>query len=300
MPSEPKPPATDARATDQFDTPPPPKVSVLILCRNQAGPLRKTLASLERSEHRQAIEVVVVDSGSSDGSEAMDGEFPGINMLRLPKNFGATKAKNIGTRTATGEFLLFLDPGYEVSPDTVHALAASLESQTGANAVCPLVTGPNGPPPVYALPDAAWFSQPRTTAVTFAGPSAVEFPAGWPMMVRRQLIAGSNYFDERYGHHWTDADLAIRIHKAGRRILVLPDIAVAAPEGGVAPVGLQGSTAERSDYLLGAAHYLGKHRGAVAGLLFQAKSILLALLTLRLPLFFALLSGRKIDRTQPE
>ena len=33
-------------------------------------------------------------------------------------------------------------------------------------------------------------------------------------MVRKQFIKGMNYFDERYGHFWADADLAMQVKHA--------------------------------------------------------------------------------------
>src|SRR5215216_3553747 len=95
-----------------------PRVTALILSRNSAQALRRTLAALENVISRETLEVVVVDNGSSDESQTLDIEFSRIHMMRLPKNFGATKALNIGIRTAKGEYLLLLPVNAEVQPDT--------------------------------------------------------------------------------------------------------------------------------------------------------------------------------------
>ena len=42
----------------------------------------------------------MVDNGSSDGSVQLDTDFPQTQFIRLPKNFGLTKAMNIGWRAA--------------------------------------------------------------------------------------------------------------------------------------------------------------------------------------------------------
>src|SRR5579863_2709655 len=97
---------------------PAPKVTALIFSYDSAPALRRCLAALEGSKDREAIEILVVDCGSHDESPQLDTEFSGVTILRLPRYFGRTKALNIGTRTAAGEYLFFLTPQVEVMPDT--------------------------------------------------------------------------------------------------------------------------------------------------------------------------------------
>ena len=81
----------------------------------------------------------MVDCGSHDESPQLDAEFPNITILRLPRYFGRTKALNIGTRTAAGEYLFFLTPEVEVLPTTIPALVAQLEADPNVMAACPLL-----------------------------------------------------------------------------------------------------------------------------------------------------------------
>ena len=70
------------------------------LTRNRAALLRRCLESLEKSQGRETLQVIVVDNGSSDGSAQLDTDFPQAQFIRLPKNFGPTKAMNLGWRAA--------------------------------------------------------------------------------------------------------------------------------------------------------------------------------------------------------
>src|SRR5579872_5132320 len=101
---------------------PTPKVTALVFSYDSAPALRRCLAALEGSNDRALIEILVVDCGSHDESPQLDSEFAGITILRLPRYFGRTRALNIGTRTAAGEFLLLMTPEVEVLPTTVPAL----------------------------------------------------------------------------------------------------------------------------------------------------------------------------------
>ena len=75
----------------------PPRVSVVIVTHNRAEMLRRGLEVLG-----EAHQVLVVDNASTDGTPALENEFPGVRFIRLPKNFGLTKAMNIGVRSADG------------------------------------------------------------------------------------------------------------------------------------------------------------------------------------------------------
>src|SRR6266853_2338757 len=134
-----------------------PKVTALIFSYDSAPALRRCISALESSFDRAAIEILVVDCGSHDESPQVDAEFVGVTILRLPRYFGRTKALNIGTRTATGEYLFFLAPEVEVLPTTIPALLARIESQPDVAAICPLLADTETHPiaQFYLLPTPA-------------------------------------------------------------------------------------------------------------------------------------------------
>ena len=85
--------------------------------------------------------------------------------------------------------------------------------------------------------------------------SAVVYPGREALLIRKQFVAGMNYFDERFGEYWADADLAIKVRKAGRKLETYPAIratwhapAEAAPN----------DTIHRSDRIVGAAALLSR------------------------------------------
>jgi GT2 family glycosyltransferase len=117
------------------------------------------------------------------------------------------------------------------------------------------------------------------------------YPGREALMVRRQFVAGMNYFDERFGEYWADADLAIQIRRAGRKMRLYPDIR-AVWRG--AEKADQNAVAHQSDRILGAAALLGKHTGFLAGLGFRCAAIFNALIHLDFSLLAALLGGTKL------
>ena len=90
------------------------------------------------------LQVIVVDNGSSDGSAQIGDDFPNVQFIRLPKNFGLTKALNLGWRAADAEYVFFLHDDTEVQPSTIGTLADALDAHADAAAVCPLLVDDAG------------------------------------------------------------------------------------------------------------------------------------------------------------
>src|SRR3989442_1332196 len=117
------------------EVPNPIRITALIVSHNRADLLRRAIASLEKSEEREKLEILVVDNGSTDGSTEVESEFPNTRFIRMPRNFGLTKAINVGVRGAAGEYILLLHEDTEVPPDTARVLAAALEKERSGSSL---------------------------------------------------------------------------------------------------------------------------------------------------------------------
>jgi GT2 family glycosyltransferase len=276
-----------------------PRVSAILVGWNQVEPLRRAVAALERSIDRERLEILVVDLGSQDGSAQIDSEFPAIVILRLPHNFGATKAMNIGTRTAKADLVFYLSPDVEVAPDTVSKLADKLEADSDAAAVCPLLVDEEGKPAsrIYKLPTKESFKEDmQMVPIDVAQESVnVEYPGRDAVLVRKQFVKGMNYFDERYGEYWADADLAMQIRRGLKKIRLYPSIR-AVKHADTSPDASKGLLA--ADRAGGAAAFIGKYHGFMAGLGFRIGAIFRALGHFDFKQLVALASGQKIDGSQ--
>jgi GT2 family glycosyltransferase len=280
------------------------RVSAILIAYNQAPALRRAISALEASRERERIEILVVDCASRDESSQMDAEFPSINLLRLPHHIGAARAMNIATRTAKADLVLYLSPDVEVEPGTVAALADRLEPESEIVAVCPLLVDEAGQPAsrVFRLPDketigAALHGRglPPVVIDTAAESVPVEYSSLDALMVRKVFVRGMNYFDERFGHYWADANLSMQIRRAGKKILLYPGI-----RARLHPAGdpLEHVALARTDRITGAAAFVGKYEGGMAGLLFRLREAFRALVRLNVGQFVSILSGAKLDGSQ--
>jgi GT2 family glycosyltransferase len=263
-----------------------------VISNNRKALLRRTLEALEQSAGRESLEIVVVDNGSTDGSQQLESEFPRTRFIRIPRNFGLTKALNLGVRGSQGEYVLLLHDDTEVFPDTVQRLGELMDSQAEAGAVCPLLVDSEGrPAPQLGRfpPDDTW-----RPAECGSEPIPVEYARGAALMVRRFFLTAMRQIDERYGQFGSDAEICYQIRRAGKRILLAP-AARARHQGRAVESALR-----KADQKQGTSTWIGKHLGTASGLRSQIGTILRALRSLQFALVKYLLAGQKIDGSQRE
>jgi GT2 family glycosyltransferase len=269
----------------------PPRVSAVVVSRNRAELLRACLECLEKSQGRESLQIVVIDNGSIDGSGQLESEFPNTRFLRLPKNFGLTRALNIGWRAAEAEYVLFLHEDTAVEPDAIARMAMVLDERGDTAAVCPLLIDEEGKPAPQLgnLPPDGEYAPAK---VTGPEPLAVTYPRGAALMVRAFVIKSIRQIDERYGQFGADADLAAHIRGGGKKILLVPGARARHQGGGEYDV------LRRADFLLGRAAFIGKYQGFGAGVNAMLASVLGRLVSFRWGELRYTITGQKIDGTQ--
>ena len=110
-------------APDQCD------ISVVLPVYNEKGHLRAEIdrirAALEASKY--SFELIVVDDGSSDGSEKELPNIPGITLITHGKNQGSGAARRTGTTAARGRVVVWTDVDMtypnNLIPELVDAMA---------------------------------------------------------------------------------------------------------------------------------------------------------------------------------
>ncbi|MFL5538317.1 MAG: glycosyltransferase [Longimicrobiaceae bacterium] len=187
-------------------------VSVVIACYNAADFVGHAIDSA-LSQTYPAVEVVVVDDASTDGSREVVAAFGDrVAALHLAVNRGPSHARNRGAELARGEWLMFLDADDFIAPDTIEGLVEAARRAPGSLAACGweflheqagggwTLQAPGRPFAPTGDPLAGWL------AGTWAPPCAVLYP--------RRLFRSAGGFDEALRRN-EDGDLAMRAFVGG-------------------------------------------------------------------------------------
>ncbi|MES1257951.1 MAG: glycosyltransferase [Acidobacteriota bacterium] len=269
--------------------PQPKRVSIVIVSLNRAESLRESLRALGDSH-----QVLVVDNGSRDSTAGLEEEFPLVRFIRLPKNFGLTKALNIGVRAAEGTYTLFLHDDARITGENVSKLADFLEARQEAGAVCPLLTNAAGGrvAQVRALPTPS-APDPELLPASGTGEIAAQCVTGAAIMFRTFLLRALRQIDERYGNYGSDIEMCSQVLRSNRKLIVLEDVP-ALHEQLESPMK-KGALA--GDRVVGTAVFLAKHHGFLSGMLYRLRTGLAGLVTFRFGVVSGALGDVKIDGT---
>lgn len=106
--------------------------SVVIPNYNGIRYLKNCLLSLQKCEGED-FEVIVVDNGSTDGSDLLPDSLKlNVRLIKLNENTGFAHAVNVGIREAKGEYVILLNNDTEVESGFVRKLTEALKKNRKA------------------------------------------------------------------------------------------------------------------------------------------------------------------------
>jgi GT2 family glycosyltransferase len=191
-----------------------PLVSAIVLSYNRREELRECLTSVLAQDY-EALEVVVLDNGSSDGSvEMVRGEFPGVKLVTLSENVGACAGRNRALEQCEGEFVFQMDNDATIEPaEGLRRMVERFESEQDLGIVFTRIEDPESGRP-YRPGYGSSYVDDEFYTWRFHGCAA---------MIRRAAIEKAGYYlPEEFFRAAEENDLAVRVLDAGYNILYMP------------------------------------------------------------------------------
>lgn len=100
-------------------TPSQPTLSVAILTYNGEEYLRRILEALRAQEYQRQIELLIIDSGSTDHTLDIIASFPEVKLTQIPNSeFGHGRTRNLAANLATGDIIAYLT--HDAVPASAH------------------------------------------------------------------------------------------------------------------------------------------------------------------------------------
>ncbi len=222
-----------------------PAVSVLVVNYNAGPHLDHCLERLcevaeEWPTSHAGLETVVVDNASTDGSleavRELEGQDPApepaLRLIASARNLGFGAACNLAVREATGRYLLLLNPDAWIDATSLQRLVEAMEADARLGVAAPGLHYKDGSrqlgwaPPVGVVGEAIQKFRNRFEGAAWNHaflPRLLRplLGQGWfsgaCLLVRRSAFEEVGGFDEGFFLYFEDADLGLRLGRAGWR-----------------------------------------------------------------------------------
>jgi len=231
-------PDTAGTAPDGVPTSATPRASIVIPVFNQLDHTLGCLHALAAHPPAQPVEIIVVDDGSSDGTDAVLTEIPGLRYHRRTSNGGFIAACNDGVALARGEFVVFLNNDTVPQPGWLDQLLGTFDQYPDTGLAGAQLIYPDGrlqeAGGVVFADGGGWnygrFEAPGAPRHAFV--READYCSGAAIAIPRALFDKLGGFDQRYAPaYFEDTDLAFAVRDAGLKVRYQPAARVVHLEG---------------------------------------------------------------------
>jgi len=177
------------------------KVTVAILNFNRSAMLPRAIRSaLAQKVDLIELEVIVVDDGSTDGSDRVVNSFSGVRLIPLETNRGVGFASAVALEEAEGELFIRLDSDDFLSSNAVKTLCEALEGCSNC---------------AFSYGDVRAIDEQKGLAQTiFLDSFAKLYHFGAGVLFRRQILIDLGGYDKDL-RNCEDLDMFLRLERAG-------------------------------------------------------------------------------------
>ena len=231
-----------------------PDLSIIIVswnvCEFLENCLRSVLVQQEGAQSELQLQIIVVDSASTDGSLKMVAkkfsaeQFPQVELIACSDNVGFPRGNNLGLERANGRYILFLNPDTVVHENTLAKMVSYLEQNEQVGAIGPQLLNKDGTvqssrrrfPTVWtAFFESTWLQPYAPQAilddyyvqdVADGETAVVDWVMGACLMTRQEVVAKVGGLDEAYFMYSEELDYCRRIQQAGWQVVYYPEARV--------------------------------------------------------------------------
>jgi len=201
-----------------------PDLSIIVVNYNTSDFLEVCLESIWRQTGAAHQTVVVDNAGEDGGAEMVRRKFPWAFLIANQSNAGFARANNQALSYCGGRYIFYLNPDTELQEGAFARMTAYMDAnrQVGL-AGCRLVN-PDGSP--QSSTEARYPGQKYAAGELKGLGGDIAWVMGAAMVAETSLIKTLGGFDERFFIYGEDADLCLRVRKAGFQIGYIDDAVV--------------------------------------------------------------------------
>ena len=210
-----------------------PKVFIIVLNWNRREDTIECVNSIRKINYPR-YEIVIVDNGSTDGSEKiLRSAFPDIKLIQNNENLGFAEGNNVGIRYALGngaDYVVILNNDTAVDEGFITELVNAAESDRSIGIVSSKIY-------FYDRPDVLWYAGAvldlktgKSVHIGYNEKDAGQYntmrktdrACGCSMMVSRRACEAVGLMDASYFCYGEEADWSLRVREAGYKVVFVP------------------------------------------------------------------------------
>lgn len=212
----------------------PKQIAIVILTWNGLELTRRCMSSLKPDTLPEGVSVIVVDNGSTDGTQAYLRGLPRVTLIENGKNLGYAKAVNIGIRAAPPQAdVVLLNNDVElIEPDWLERLAAATHADPNVGLMGVKIIRDDETLQhcgAYLPLDTYWGQQIAGGEIDigqFAGVREAESVVFACVYIKRSTLDKVGLLCEDFFAYFEDTDYCLRASRQGLKIAVCGDIRV--------------------------------------------------------------------------
>jgi len=253
-----------------------PDVTAVVVTYQSRAIVDATMRLLRAAHESGALDCVVVDNASTDGTTAfLESRHNWARIIASPVNLGYGRGCNRGLELARTRYVMFMNPDVTIEADSVAVLARFLDEHPQAGIVAPATLCGDGrlqsagdlPTPLAVILQAAGlkrsccFRRPIT-------PGSAAFRANWLcgaiLMARKNLMDELGGFDRRFFLYFEETDLCRRARLSGAELWAVGGAIaqhVVSSSARIVQPGLDKGGCLSEHFFRSRFYYIAKHHG---------------------------------------
>ncbi len=217
-------------------------ISVIIINYNTRDLLLECIRSVTSQKRMFKMEVIVVDNGSTDGSQhSVRVMFPEVQVIQNNTNLGFSKANNIGILKSSGRYVCLVNSDVRVIDNCLQRLMTYMDNNLSIGLIGPKILNPDMTLQVSCkkfpshwnnftsalglniiFTNSPFFSDEDMRYFKHDKIQLVDWLAGCVLFVRRTAINDVGLLDDRFFIYLEEVDWCKRFKQHGWNVLFYP------------------------------------------------------------------------------
>jgi len=198
--------------------------NIIIMNYNEKGYLKNCIDSIKKNTSYSNYKIIVIDNNSGDGSKKLVKlKYPDVDLIKNPKNYGASKTLNIGIKYAIKKYNP--DYFYLLNNDTLvkkNWLSEAIKTSEKYS-LCGIVGSKQLTFERKPTISAGWIKMFGVKYYYGDEEKEVSWVSGAGFLIKKEVISGIGLFDEIYNPaYYEETDFEKRAMLVGFKIIHCP------------------------------------------------------------------------------